>query len=164
MGVAWLREHVPGFSSLSDAEISAISDFAFLWSLFEDRILNRNADIPAIKTVVLQWEQADTLNAEGFADALAYVRNRYFPNGAESHHFASLNLPEKYRAMVQAALDGSDENPAAGVSALFIVVYRYRNNLFHGEKWQYGLQDQLGNFTMANNLLMMALQEHGGIY
>ena len=164
MSVAWLRERVPGFGALSDAEVSAINDFAFLWSLFEDRILDRNASIPAIRNVVSQWDEAGTLDAECYADALTYVRNRYFPDGAESHRFASLNLGAgKHRAMVQVVLDGFDNDPAACVRALFILVYRYRNNLFHGEKWQYGLQDQLGNFTMANGLLMMALEQHGGL-
>ena len=76
MSVAWLRERVPGFGALSEAEVSAISDFAFLWSLFEDRILNRDANVSAIKAVVRQWERAGTLDAEGYDDALTYARRQ----------------------------------------------------------------------------------------
>ncbi|CCE97846.1 Hypothetical protein SFHH103_03354 [Sinorhizobium fredii HH103] len=42
-----------------------------------------------------------------------------------------------------------------------MIVWRFRNNLFHGEKWAYQLQDQLSNFTNANAVLMRLLERHG---
>jgi hypothetical protein len=42
-------------------------------------------------------------------------------------------------------------------------VFRYRNNLLHGVKWQYKLQGQLGNFTTANDVLMRVLERHGAL-
>jgi hypothetical protein len=44
------------------------------------------------------------------------------------------------------------------VSALLIIVLRYRNNFFHGIKWAYGLRDQLNNFNNANLLLMKMIE------
>jgi len=38
------------------------------------------------------------------------------------------------------------------VASLLIVVYGFRNNLFHGAKWGYELEGQLQNFTMANDM------------
>jgi len=43
------------------------------------------------------------------------------------------------------------------VAALLIVVYRLRNNLFHGEKWAYEMKDQRSNFEQANEVLMKAM-------
>tara|TARA_B100000614_G_scaffold111617_1_gene100153 strand:- start:1007 stop:1162 length:156 start_codon:yes stop_codon:yes gene_type:complete len=44
---------------------------------------------------------------------------------------------------------------------VLIIVWRFRNNLFHGEKWAYQLQGQLSNFTHANAVLMRLLERHG---
>ena len=44
---------------------------------------------------------------------------------------------------------------------MLIIVWRFRNNLFHGEKWAYQLQGQLSNFTHANAVLMRLLERHG---
>ena len=49
------------------------------------------------------------------------------------------------------------------MAAILIIVFRYRNNLFHGAKWRYNLKDQLGNFTVANNVLTKVLDRHGGL-
>ncbi len=41
---------------------------------------------------------------------------------------------------------------------MIIIVYRLRNNLFHGEKWSYYFKDQLGNFTHASTILMRTVE------
>lgn len=46
-------------------------------------------------------------------------------------------------------------------SAMLIIVLRFRNNLFHGVKWQYELASQLDNFETANHVFMTALEQHG---
>jgi hypothetical protein len=49
------------------------------------------------------------------------------------------------------------------IAAVLIIVFRYRNNLFHGVKWQYKLEGQLGNFSAANDALMKVLERHGAL-
>ena len=44
---------------------------------------------------------------------------------------------------------------------VMMIVWRFRNNLFHGEKWAYQLQGQHANFTHANAVLMRLLERHG---
>ena len=43
-----------------------------------------------------------------------------------------------------------------------IIVYRLRNNLFHGEKWEHKLASQASNFTAANRLLANVLELEAG--
>lgn len=45
-------------------------------------------------------------------------------------------------------------------AAALIIVYRFRNNLFHGTKWGYGIRGQFDNFRHANDVLMAALDVH----
>ena len=63
------------------------------------------------------------------------------------------------KPMVEAVLKGEKTDDCERIVALLIIVYRLRNNLFHGQKWT---GDQLGrqfdNFTHANGILMSALE------
>ena len=45
------------------------------------------------------------------------------------------------------------------VAVILIVIYRFRNNLFHGVKWEYELRGQLDNFNHANQVLMAAYDQ-----
>lgn len=65
--------------------------------------------------------------------------------------------------MVEAVLKGENANLGDTAAALLIVIYRLRNNLFHGVKWAYGIRGQRENFENANALLMSALELHGGL-
>jgi hypothetical protein len=74
--------------------------------------------------------------------------------GAFTHHFKHLNLrPADQPGVVQSVLDGNND-PRDQLPIVLMIVWRFRNNLFHGEKWAYQLQDQLSNFTHANAVLM----------
>jgi hypothetical protein len=160
----WLNKSAPGFGDLSDQEISAITYFSLLWSLFEANALHTNASSNRILVLVKEWASQNRLNLAAFSESLAYFKNRYFNGDEFTHHFHGLNLrssdcPE----LVKAVLGGEKTNDADCVTALLIIVYRLRNNLFHGAKWAYGISDQLENFTNANNTLMVALETNGNL-
>jgi len=160
--LTWLKANAPGFSNLSEEEQAAISDFALLWGLFESRMLNTNASTRAICAAVDAWNNIGGLEPELFAVELAYFRQRYHPNGDFSPHFDGLHLRRAdSKAMVRAVLNGSDDDLRHRTAAALIIVFRYRNNLFHGLKWEYELADQLDNFNAANSILMKALDRYG---
>jgi hypothetical protein len=64
-------------------------------------------------------------------------------------------------ALVQAVIEGANDDPRDRMLALLMIVWRLRNNLFHGAKWAYQLRDQRENFTQANSVLMRMLEQHG---
>ena len=160
----WLNANAPGFGHLSKAEQGALAEFALLWALFEARILNTNGNVKSICDAVEAWGDGGTLDAEVFGDEVAYFRDRYYANGEFTYHFGHLHFrPADREALVRAVMEGSDEDPGNRVAAILIIIFRYRNNLFHGVKWQYKLQGQLSNFTAANNVLMKVLERHGAL-
>lgn len=162
--MAWLKAKAPGFNELSEAEQSAIADFSLLWSLFENRILNTEGNAANICAAVEDWHGANTLDVAAFAAELAYLRDRYYANGDFTYHFGNLNFRKPDREpLVRAVIDGSDNDPRRLMAAILIIVFRYRNNLFHGEKWRYNLKGQLGNFTTANDVLTKVLERHGAL-
>lgn len=151
----WLNSNVPGFSDLEDKERCAIADFLLLWSLFESKFLDTNGNSKRIRDAVEAWNKAGKLDVGTFDQELAYFRDRYYKDGNLSNHFEQLRLRNSdFKPMVQAVIDGSNDDPQACLASMLIIVYRYRNNLFHGEKWNYLLKGQFNNFTTANNLMM----------
>ena len=160
--IEWLEQNAPGFSVLTEQEREAITHFALLWSFFEARVLNKSANSHAILALTHKWSSQACLDASIFEDSLQYFQQRYFSGYTESQHFRSLKLrnndcPE----LVKAVLKSDNQNPADRVAVLLIIVFRLRNNLFHGNKWADGIRGQLGNFTHANSTLMKALSVAG---
>jgi hypothetical protein len=156
--IDWLCMKAPGFEALSQKERDAIMHFALLWSFFEAKVLHSHGSATSIVEVSKGWEAEGRLKTELFSDCLMYFRRRYFQNNEFTNHFTGLNFRNKDKQpLVEAVLKGEKKNVADTAAALLIIVYRLRNNLFHGEKWADGLRGQLDNFTNANALLMLAL-------
>lgn len=162
MSEHWLEAHAPGFRHLPDADRRAIFDFSFLWSLFEAQVMDNFARADRIRERVDEWAAAGILEAELYDDELAYYRARYFADGALTYHFPHLNLrPGDHPELIEAVIRGANDDPRDRMFALLMIVWRLRNNLFHGAKWAYGIADQRDNFLHANAVLMRLLEEHG---
>lgn len=158
----WLEARAPGFRDLPDADRRVIFDFSFLWSLFEAQIMENFARADRMRAKVDAWAADSTLEADRYEPELAYFRNRYFADGALTYHFPHLNLrPSDHPALVQAVIEGANDDLRDRILALLMIVWRLRNNLFHGAKWAYQLRDQRDNFTQANSVLMRLLERHG---
>lgn len=162
MSEHWLEAHAPGYRDLPEPDRRAIFDFAFLWSLFEAQVMANFARSDRIREKVDEWAAADTLDADDYAAELAYFRDRYFADGALTYHFPHLDLrPSDHPDLVQAVIEGVNDDPRDRMLTLLMIVWRLRNNLFHGAKWAYQLRDQRENFTQANLVLMRVLEHHG---
>lgn len=160
--IEWLETYAPGFKDLHEPEREAIEHFSLLWSLFEASVLERSASSRAIRDVARSWQ--GRLDIEAFRPHLDYFRHRYFQDESPTHHFNGpngLNLRKSDEPqLVEGVLIGGIDDAPRVVAALLVIVYRLRNNLFHGMKWAYGLADQLENFQNANALLMLSLEVH----
>lgn len=156
--IEWMEQHEYGFAALQQQERDAIQHFTMLWTLFEARLLKTNASSKAILALVSDWNAKGVLDPAVFEPSFLYFRERYFPNGNESPYFAGLELrPSDSPELVRSVLDGSNAAPSDKIAALLIIVYRLRNNLFHGLKWAYGIGGQRDNFEQASRALMAAL-------
>lgn len=156
--IEWLCKKGSGYDALSQEERDVIMQFALLWSYFESKALDTNASASKIVELSKLWENKKQLKIESFESLLSYFRNRYVQNGVFTTYFDALRLRRNdNKQLVEDVLKGKNKNIGDIVAALLIIVYRLRNNLFHGAKWGYGISGQLNNFTNANELLMHAL-------
>jgi hypothetical protein len=154
----WLERNAPGFRDLTTEDRSCILQFALLWSFFEAKALQARASAQAIRRLAGEWEAQGRIRPSDFAASLLYFRERYSSGGHETIAFARLKLRSRdYPSLVRGVLEGTNNQSADSVAALLIVVYRLRNNLFHGEKWAYEMKDQRSNFEQANEVLMKAM-------
>lgn len=156
--IRWLEQKAMGFSALTEPERTAPMHFSLLWSYFEAEALQENGSSSAVATWIRGLDAQGRLDPSAFSKALDYIKNRYYSQGDFTPHFHSLNFRTNDSPdLVKAVLSGTSPDPVDSVVVLFIIIYRFRNNYFHGPKWTYHLQDQLNNFNVANDSLMIAM-------
>jgi hypothetical protein len=140
----WLNLNAPGFEDLSQEEKDAIMYFSLLWSLFELQVLNTSATANSIETKFNTWHGDGLLNVEEFEQFKNYFIQRYMEKGELNYRFEHLHLRGQDKPdLVISFLKGKENNIARVVTAMLIIVFRYRNNFFHGIKWNYEFNDQL---------------------
>jgi len=157
--LADIERIAPGVEKLSIEEHEALQRFTLLWTLFEAQMLGSNASVKKILEKVESIEP-EIINAGWFAEHLDYFSNRYIDGGNTNYRFDNLHLRNNDNPdLVRAVLTGENADPASQLIGCLIIVYRFRNNFFHGIKWAYGLQDQLENFTHSASLLRKFLEK-----
>lgn len=157
--IQWLERNALGFLALSTEERAAPMHFSLLWSCFEAQALNTHGSTGAIELWIRKLDHQKKLDVAAFSVALGYFKDRYFTNGEFTNNFHSLNLPNNNSSiLVRDVLSGRNDDPVDSVIAVFLIIYRFRNNYFHGPKWSYELRDQLTNFTTANEALMSVME------
>jgi hypothetical protein len=141
-------------------EIDSVRNFSLLWNLFERLVCHRNASVAALENAVSNLQGQDKLRIDDYNKFLKYFANRYIENGKTNRRFRMLNFQRRNkRELVEAVLMGNETAPEKILLAILIIVYRYRNNLFHGEKAIRDLPNQIDNFRNANQLLMVFMEK-----
>lgn len=150
----WLASKVPEFGQLQSDEKNVIYDFSLLWSLFEGCKLDCNCNVGEIRKFVSKIEQHGRLDDINLSEYVSYLRNRYYVDGSLTRHYAHLHVERSGNpAEVLEMLCSKECSTKVQLIGCLVIVFRLRNNLFHGEKWQYQIQGQYDNFQYANGFL-----------
>jgi hypothetical protein len=160
--MAWLENFERDFGMLPLEEKEAIKNFCLLWSVCEGQFLNRNANTKKIRGAVNKLAKRGHLSLEAFRTAIDHFMTRYWDgkNKQFTPLFYELRVAEDDQELVKKFIRGQLKDKAEILSALLIIVYRLRNNLFHGEKWTSGIRNQ--PFRHANDVLMAVVDQHTG--
>jgi len=157
----YLVKRVQGYAQLTEQERHAIQQFSLLWSAFENSVCDTRANPPALLRIPARLAERAELDMNIFEGPLAYFRDRYYQGGHFTHFFDGLRLNEGSNVnarLVSNVISGVEHDPLKVLGALLLIVHRYRNNLFHGVKWQYGIAGQQENFQHAC-VVMMAVMD-----
>ena len=138
--IEWLKDYFDK-STLDEKSLKPVLHFSLLWNLFEhtyftdDKHLNpkRLLDLSDISFHSLEDKHLDT--------AFKFFKDRYFPEGRTDERFLTLKLNQTAQngdtsnhEFCKNTLTASSPEKQNKVKCIFLIIYRFRNNLFHGVK------------------------------
>ena len=102
-------------------------------------------------------------NKENVEKTFYYFSTRYYDGENFNRKFDSLQLSEKRgndsdKKYVENAIK-NDGNEVNKLASLFIIIYRFRNNLFHGNKFPIRLNTYEKPFKVINKFLALYIEE-----
>lgn len=141
---------------INEETLNEIKNFTLLWNIFESEIFNNSFSINQLANVI----RGKSLNFVEFHEIFAYFQSRYIENGVTNNRFGFLNFrPRDREVLVSDALLENNVSGNDKILAIGIIVYRFRNNLFHGMKDFRFLNNQIENFSQANRYLQIILDQ-----
>lgn len=133
--------------------------FVVIWNLFEQKKMNRNASISEVDSFVNTITNIERVNVN---EIFKYFQKRYVLGEDASILFERLNWrnntretrakEETYNAL-RGTLDKKNQ-----IKAILCIVFRLRNNLFHGEKNIDSIYKQRRTFELVNSFMLDLLE------
>lgn len=138
----------------SEEQLSNIRDFSLIWNIFENLVCENSCNVNRLEERLAP----KSFELSEFQEVFDYFKDRYTTDEATNERFENLNFRNGDRKdFVADVLLERDTEISNIVLALTIIVYRYRNNLFHGLKNFLQIDQQEENFRIANQLLKSVL-------
>ena len=136
---------------LSENDLVNVKNFSLIWNVYDNLVCQSEFSIARIE----QEYSGKTFNADEIQPFFEYFKNRYIDNGSTNERFNYLRFRRNDREQfVRDVLLENITNTNSKVLAISIIIYRYRNNLFHGLKDFRFIDQQDVNFENANRFLM----------
>jgi len=138
--IEWLREYF-GEPNLKEEKLKPILHFSLLWNLFEHTYYTDRDRLTPNTLNQLSVLSYDKVADEELEAIFLFFKKRYLSNDVFNSNFENLKL--NIRPYDQSMSDEEfckrtlkDENPSKQDKnkCVLIIIYRFRNNLFHGRK------------------------------
>lgn len=154
----WINEK---FSvSLTDKDYNGLTEFLLLWNLFEDRLFENTFTIEKAERYINGY--INRFNPDVCNRAFEYFKKRYtnIELGIVTYPlFEELNFRRTdKKEFVDSVLVADSPSLKDKVLASIIIIFRYRNNLFHGLKDITQINYQQSNFVEANKMLKIFIE------
>ncbi|MDW5290987.1 hypothetical protein [Formosa sp. PL04] len=150
--IEWINERFG--TDFTEEQLINVKDFSLLWNIFENLVCRNHCNVNRLE------ERLNPVDFEitDFQENLQYFKDRYTENGTTNARFEHLNFRNGDRKeFVANVLLGNEDVTSNIVLALTIIVYRFRNNLFHGLKNFMQINEQEENFKNANQVIKSIL-------
>lgn len=141
------------------ADLEMVGNFLILWSLFESKCCKGNANKASIENVIDKVEKSFDDNI--LNEVFDYMKERY----AVAENFKNLNFrtgggDEKMKTHCEEVFSDEKSIKEDKLKAVLYVIYRYRNNLFHGIKQIPSLHKQKDNFNASYKVLIECIEKY----
>jgi hypothetical protein len=156
---AWARASLREAPTLQPATLDVVAGFTFLWNLFEGVACQGRISVLTLGQVAGRIANSPLLARKNVEHSLSFYRIRYLNNDQMQDRFYGLNFRKNDKQdLVETVLKGAESDQTAKLHALLIIVYRIRNNMFHGLKSVHIWDDQAQNISEAARILSIALE------
>jgi hypothetical protein len=152
------------YQNLDEKKLSSIFYFTLIWNLFEKELCNTFAHISTHPKAEAEKLHSD-IDKQTLHAVFAYFKHRYItPDGHTNDLFDSFKFGQNsgdgqpFKEFVRQGLVNSAPSDQEQLQALLYIVFRLRNNLYHGIKDVAKLYEQNENFKQANHLLVACLE------
>lgn len=133
-------------------------EFAVIWNIFEKKKMRNHASIFDVSDLVDGLQNIENINV---TEIFEYFKNRYKNNHDHLNLFEAL----RWRRSERTQKDETHrililENPIDKdkIKAVLYIIFRLRNNLFHGEKNILTIDQQRETFNLVNSFLLDILE------
>lgn len=157
----WINQFFDNAVDLQQNEgLERIKNFALFWNMFERFACANFANVQKIEEFVIELNERTEITIDFVNPYKEYFIERYTQNGRlniDGLRFRNYAGDIRAKGKVVAVLSRQAETPREILEALLLILLRFRNNLFHGNKQIVNLNTQVTNFTHANRLLAQVL-------
>src|SRR6185312_6487657 len=159
----WIDTNCRGGHALRRESVDAVSNFSLMWNIFEGTVCSNQAQISVFESRANEIAHRGSLPL-AIEDGVGFWRQRYVAESAFNKRFEQLRFrPRDRREHVEAVLRSEKNDPESQLLAAMIVIYRLRNNLFHGLKEINTLNDQVESLTIACRVLAAIVEASGAL-
>jgi hypothetical protein len=163
--IKWLKEYFdkPAFS---EEKLKPVFHFSLLWNLFEHTYFSDDSRLTNGNLLELAENSFTHIPNGAIQTIYIYFKNRYFPDDREDTKFEQLCLDKRvnngvsYFEYCREILLNSDSEKVDKLKCLFLIIYRFRNNLFHGRKQPRMLHTYQAPFNSINRFLMAFIKNY----
>lgn len=157
----WIAANTTGGTNLTDEANKSVASFTTMWNFFESTLCDNRASIAAFQRAIQHYQSARASQSamQSLQDCLSFWQFRYQSPDGFNDYFESLYFrPNDRRDHVEGVLSGRLATDGDKLLALMIIIYRLRNNLFHGLKTLEMLNHQVQNLNTASRCLAAILE------
>lgn len=159
----WIKNNVNGGTELKAETLDVVANFTVMWSFFECVLCKNRAGKKSFQIFIDRYkpEYIDKNTLNQFELYLKFYRERYIKkdNATEfNNKFNKLNFRNSEdKKLVEKVLIEEKNDIKEKLLALTLIIYRLRNNLFHGLKHFIQLNEQVESLTIATHCLTAIL-------
>jgi len=157
--IEWINRKIINEGYKINAEdVEEIRDFTLIWNLLENICFENYVKIDKINNLIDSKIDKFNENNETFRETFKYFYTRY----QDEHKLNALRLNRTMKELTKKILNNTYTDKNNKLKFIMAVIYRYRNNLFHGEKQMRYIRLQKENFKIANKFLMYFIEKCKG--
>ena len=155
--IAWLKNYFDK-KELKDKNLEPILHFSLLWNLFEHTFPPEQKEPYNERLRYLAAEYHKYISEETLNVIYSYFKKRYIIGNEINVLFDKLLFKKKEYEECQKILLSDNPHKEDRLKCVLLIIYRFRNNLFHGNKNPKTLNLYSAQFKVINKFLMSYIE------